>query len=165
MNNVVFNKKASNGQQITVEYNDSEFYSLTVKLDGETIGKSEIDRCKPQGDVTHYIGTKPAIGLTDADVATIKSAIAELRDNDPREKRNDILRKMANATSEMHYYRNKDDNGTGLRYADVKKHEAAWEAAREELAQFDLAHPALRAEIDAERAEATERAHRFVENN
>ncbi|MCE5200859.1 MAG: hypothetical protein ABFD54_05940 [Armatimonadota bacterium] len=159
---VVWSKDSSRGH-IDIS-TDGKHY--IVAIDGVEVGKGWIQPLRqPQGDITHYIDTKPAIGLTAADVAILRQASADIYNADPRNQRNEIRDKMQAALDNESYHRNRDDNGTGLRFAEAAKYEAEYKDLAAQLKAFDEAHPEIKAEIDAEKECKKEEARRFVENN
>ncbi len=122
-------------------------------LDGEDLGIGLIQRLNtPKGDVTHYLDTTPAIGLTAAEAGAIHAKTAELHSADPRTQREALVSTIRTALDDMTYHRNRDDNGTGIRFADAARAEAKLSEARAALEAFDLAHPALVEQIRTEAA-------------
>jgi hypothetical protein len=71
---------------------------------------------------------------------------------DARTKRKAITNKMRDALDQMHYHRNREDGGTGMRFSDVKKYEAEYNTLLAELREFDANHPDLVAELEEEKA-------------
>ena len=145
----ILEKTGKAGQQITILRDGAE---ITGIMDGEDLGTAWTGILKlhtPQGNVTHYLNFSDEdirIGLSSDDVAQIKAAFAE------RRAREEIASRLQSALESWSYERNRDDGGTGLRFARAKKYEDEGKVAEAELRAFDLAHPELKAEIDAERA-------------
>jgi hypothetical protein len=159
----IFTKTLSDNRNLAVSY-DSK---MIVTLDGTQIG-SGCYVCllgRPQGDLTHYIDSKPLIGLTRVEAETIQSAIAEIRSADPRVQRNAITTRMQAELDNYDYHQGREDGGTGLRFTDANKAMRAYESIKAELLEFDSHHPELVAELKAEKDAKLEAARKFVENN
>jgi hypothetical protein len=145
----ILTKTGSQGQDIEIAYDGTR---LHVTLDGKSIGRGGV--CKlsqPKGDITHYVSTTPAVGITSAEADMINTRTREISEADPRNQRAAICSKINAAMDTMSYHRNRYDGGTGSRFNDAKKARAEAEAAQAELDAFDVAHPELKAELDAER--------------
>lgn len=149
----ILTKTSSTGKAIEISYNGK---NTSVTLDGQSLAAAgswirilKLDESR--GDITHYTaGTTPAVGLTTAEAATIKAAIAGYRANDPRTQRAAITSRMQSALDQMDYHRNRQDGGTGQRFDDVKKYESDYNQAMADLKSFDAAHPELTAALEAE---------------
>lgn len=158
MLHTILTKTAKTGQVITVAVDGAD---IRARMDNKDLGISiggVWALQTPQGDVTHYLATTPKIGLTAAEAEIINAAFADRREREA------LVSSIQDAMGNWSDCRNRDDGGTGLRFAEAAKFEAEADAARAELRAFDLAHPDLKAEIDEERAVENARKVRAAEN-
>lgn len=155
---MIFTKTATNGQLIEVHAHETlpGSWIAQLSIDGKYIsGPSRPQALKtPKGDVTHFLGEKPAVGLTASEAAIITAEldarIAAWKATPAgvhyalRNERERLLAEYRGALDEQEAafeHGHKSDGSSA--WIAKKAAQPKIDAAREALAAFDLAHPEI----------------------
>lgn len=161
----ILTKTSTGGKQVVVSLDGGR---VTATVDGVAVaGEGEpvkLGKSAVKGDITHYLPTKPAIGLTAAEAATISAAAAGERETARlarvaaagpvaglREQRRELLTALTAAQWAQDEAAERA-HATGDARNVAAEHQPAVTAAEQALAAFDVAHPEVLATIRAERA-------------